>query len=796
MKNKKFLTKLEKQAKQSSSISGLYTNTNTNINSKNNKLSIKAKTFKEDDKKQSDSKIPNNDDEEINSEDYISSTMLDVETNTYINNLTNHLNNNIDTSNLQMNILSKLNTNDILSKIIQKNFSEKESSNDIIIKNIINNNYNVNIGNPFNVGRVIENKKQNDININVNEESNSSVAIHNNKIETPSIENSRNNKSKLCKKILDKKFDKNLQNDKIVGDKINSNKKVNKKMKVFQLQDEQLIKQKKPKDLKEIISNYNYKEKTIKNVIRKNEKGIIMLDNNKTHNNNQNNKINSSKNHSNNSSKIHHNKFKENNKFISPLKFKYNKKKIINTTPPNCNFINNSNTITSNINTNSRNTSKEYSKRIDFKEFNNFKLKNKQIKNNNNNNNINNNKAVVKKNSSLNKVVFNEEIKNFLDKDEYSGDNSDKQKKKISPYKHIKLLKSFNSCYPNTNHSFNSIQKICGFMNNLNSFLNSSGTIDFKNNFFNVNLKSNKGNLNNNRNKFISNNYMSRSKNLSIGLILDNSRKNMMRNQVNTNKNQNTINKQTNRYKTSTEENNKKKINKLNNKSINNSDNIYINDILSRNEIKINIINNNINNITSNNTINSNQSISINNLKNIKQLINNNSLKNSNENNIDFIKENVVTLSVIDKEKNNSNLSSKNNLNTNFPLKKYKHNQCTFLKIKKQNENKREINSKKYQNTNEVINKKSMTEDESGQKLMMRNSYKTNTNNKTIMNTTERNYFNRKVSPQANSCAQEKTVNKAKMDRTRNLATNELLGSRNTFMLKKKNNEGRKSQKK
>ena len=116
-------------------------------------------------------------------------------------------------------------------------------------------------------------------------------------------------------------------------------------------------------------------------------------------------------------------------------------------------------------------------------------------------------------------------------------------------------------------------------------------------------------------------------------------------------------------------------------------------------------------------------------------------------------------------------------------------------KIKKQNENKKELN-KKYLNTNDIINKKYIIEDENGQKMMMRNSYKNNLNNKNIMNTTERNYFNRKVSPQANSCAQEKTYNKAKMERTRNLATTDLLGNKNTLLLKKKNNEIKKIQKK
>ena len=784
MKNKTLLTKPEKKTKQTPPIPELYTN-------KNKKFLIKSKTFKEDSKNQTNIKISSIEDEEINSEDYISSTMLDVETNTYINNLTNHFNNNCDANNLLINSLSKLNKNDILTSIIQKNFNEKESNNDIIIKNIINNNYNFNINNPFNVGRTIENKKKNNIIISVNEENNSSKVVQNNKIDTHSLENSNNNKNRLSKKILERKVDKNIQNDKIQCDKINSNKKLNRKMKIFQPQEEQILKPKKPKDIKEITSNNNYKEKFLKNGYIKNEKGIIILETNKTNNYNQNNKLNNnSNNQSNNSSKLHYNNCRENNKYISPLKFKYNKKKINNTTPPNPNIIKKNNTITSNAN--SREINKDNNSRIDFKEFNNLKLKSKLLKNN---------KPTIQKNSSLNKAVFNEEIKNFLEKEEYSRENSTKQRIKISPYRHIKQLKSFNSCYTNTNHSFNNIQKICGFMNNLNTVLNSSGPLNNKK-FYNINLKSNKRILNNNnRNKLISNNYISRSKNLSIGLILDNSKKNMLRNQVNnqvsTNKNQNTINKQINRYKTSTEEN-KKKFNKLNNKSINNSENIYINDALSRNEIKINITNNNINNITSNNTTNSNQNMSIKNLKNIKQSINNSSLKNeySNEDNTVLIQENVVVLSVIDQEKNNNNLSYKNNLNIKYPPKKQKYNQCTFLKIKKQKENKKEINSRKYLNTNEVINKKYMAEDENGQKMIMRNSYKNNINNKIVMDTTERNYFNRKISPQTNSSAQEKTISKAKMERTRNLATSDLLGNKNTLLFKKKNTEGKKTQKK
>ena len=190
--------------------------------------------------------------------------------------------------------------------------------------------------------------------------------------------------------------------------------------------------------------------------------------------------------------------------------------------------------------------------------------------------------------------------------------------------------------------------------------------------------------------------------------------------------------------------------------------------------------------------------MSIKNLKNIKQSINNSSLKNecSNEDNTVLIQENVVVLSVIDQEKNNNNLSYKNNLNIKYPPKKQKYNQCTFLKIKKQKENKKEINSRKYLNINEVINKKYMAEDENGQKMIMRNSYKNNINNKIVMDTTERNYFNRKISPQTNSSAQEKTISKAKMERTRNLATSDLLGNKNTLLFKKKNTEGKKTQKK
>ena len=146
MKNKTLLTKPEKKTKQTPPIPELYTN-------KNKKFLKKLKTFKEDSKNQTNIKISSIEDEEINSEDYISSTMLDVETNTYINNLTNHFNNNCDANNLLINSLSKINKNDILTSIIQKNFNEKESNNDIIIKNIINNNYNFNINNPFNVGR-------------------------------------------------------------------------------------------------------------------------------------------------------------------------------------------------------------------------------------------------------------------------------------------------------------------------------------------------------------------------------------------------------------------------------------------------------------------------------------------------------------------------------------------------------------------------------------------------------------------------------------------------------------------
>ena len=111
-------------------------------------------------------------------------------------------------------------------------------------------------------------------------------------------------------------------------------------MKIFQPQEEQILKPKKPKDIKEITSNNNYKEKFLKNGYIKNEKGIIILETNKTNNYNQNNKLNNnSNNQSNNSSKLHYNNCRENNKYISPLKFKYNKKKINNTTPPNPNII-------------------------------------------------------------------------------------------------------------------------------------------------------------------------------------------------------------------------------------------------------------------------------------------------------------------------------------------------------------------------------------------------------------------------------------------------------------------------
>ena len=823
----------------------------SNLNKKPNnykKLLLKTKKFKEDDKKPQKEKL-SNEDQDINSEDYISSSMLDVETNTYIHSLTN----NIDCDfNSPINNNIKLKEGDFLTTLLQKNFNKKELTNDVIeILNIKN----------FDVmGRLIKNNEKNNINgnnnnmiINVNEESLSSVYRNVNENYIIKPKNNTKNKKNISKQ----------KTDKINKKFINFTQTTFKKNKNYD-EKKETIKNKK---------NCKNNTKQRRYSIIPNEKNIIILKKNKLNN--------KSNNYSRDISSAQNKNFINHSECNSPLiEFRLKEKKKFNTTPQNFNNakmakINHNNNISSiykNNNTNSIQASLAHHKKINFYEFNNFKIRYKKLKNSKS-------PGVIFKKNTLSKTEYNDDSNNLTQK------QCENAYKKINQKKDIKKLRSINSYYSKSNNiftrfyskipinnSFKNIQKeINSVMNNINHLMNNSDLYN------NSQMKIKKKILNNSKLKqsiknsiehknFNKNYYLRRAKNLSIGIISNNSKKdeeshisisrnfdikninystnnqnntknsinkktigdyryknnsniNIAKNIINSkkqrnsklkkvNKNRNIIKNYSNFFETNVvnKDKNKKLLKKiLNNKnnsrnflrtdpiffttqmknrnkidyknineqSLNESSdsngNYYLDNVCSKNQIKINIINNNINNINSNNISEINHNLGTNSLSNMKQLIK--------EDKKLLLQEKVITLSVIDKQKDQFKIKQKNKGSI---LK----NEITYKKWSVSKKLKKAFENKNIEGAELKKSIKNMTLGNLG-KLKIKNSNKNNTISNQISMNSDRIIYHRENSPQIKNILHQKTLhNKNKNEKIRNLFTNVLLTNNNTILKK------------